>query len=349
MGNFLTLAIIGNPFSLVQLGTLVGVICLVVFIWQVLRAETLWVRAILSSLFVLGFPYFVHGISFRSVGNNHCVSTLIFIWLLRMIGRGREHARWINHVSVGFLAAILALAYEPWMLFLFGMTLVALAVKVTPGLFGRLHVCKMTNSQILSLLMPISVCVLLRAFSIGDEAKPLPPFSLFALIQLWLNTARICVNILVDSLPIGAIIGFGAIRSPRQFTFSKLGLWPHLLFGSAVAAIGVNFFFGLRLDGVMDWRVRYVIILLITAFYFSLPWSTIGEWVQRHTEIVPHRGIGFVAALLSLKLVYSVWFTFVVTPVDRWGWLQYRSRILAGDPSVMQDFSDFGQCGNKYC
>ena len=35
--------------------------------------------------------------------------------------------------------------------------------------------------------------------------------------------------------------------------------------------------------------------------------------------------------------------------VDRVVWMQYRSRILARDPSVLQDFTDFGQCDNKYC
>ena len=350
VGNFLTIALIGNPFGLVQLGTLVGVTCLVVFIWQVLRAETLWVRAILSSLFVLGFPYFVHGISFQSIGNNHGVSTLIFIWLLRMIGRGYEHARWINHVSVGFLVAILALAYEPWMLFLFGMTLMALAVKFSPGLFGRLHVYKMSNSQILSLLIPISFCLLLRAFSLEGQIKPSKTITGTALFELTVITLRICLNIFVDSLPIGAIVGFGIMRSSKRFTFSRLGLWPHLLFGSTVAAIGLNFSYGLLLNGgVMDWRVRYVIILVLTAVYYSLPWGTIGVWVQKHTGIMADRRIGFAVALLSLKLVYTIWFTFIVSPVDRWGWLQYRSRILARDPSVMQDFTDFGQCDNKYC
>lgn len=104
VGNFLTNFLIGNPFGLVQLGVLVGVACLAIFIWGLLRAETLWVRAILSSLFVFGFPYFVHGVAFQSIGNNHGISTLIFIWFLSMIARVHDKAGWKNHVSVAVSA-----------------------------------------------------------------------------------------------------------------------------------------------------------------------------------------------------------------------------------------------------
>lgn len=99
----------------------------------------------------------------------------------------------------------------------------------------------------------------------------------------------------------------------------------------------------------MDWRTRYVIMLMLSAFYFSLPWGTIGDWIQERTGIVAKRGSGFAVALLGLKLVYTIVFSFIITPVHRVEWMHYRSRILARDPSVLQDFADFGQCDNKYC
>ena len=158
------------------------------------------------------------------------------------------------------------------------------------------------------------------------------------------------MNILVDSLPIGTIIGFGVMRSTKHPVFSKKGLWPHFLFGSIFATVATNFSYGLLLNGgVMDWRTRYVIMLMLSAFYFSLPWGTIGDWIQERTGIVAKRGIGFAVALLSLKLVYSIVFSFIITLVHRLEWMHYRSRILARDPSVLQDFTDFGQCDNKYC
>ena len=349
VGNFLTYFLIGNPFGLVQLGELVGVACLAIFIWGLLRAETFWVRAILSSLFVFGFPYFVHGVAFRAIGNNHGVSTLIFIWFLSMIARVHDKAGWKNHVSVAISAALLATAYEPWLLFLCGFAFTVIVVKFAPVLFGRLHIYEMGDWRSLALVLTIGGCLLLRAFTIESNVSSPKLLTLSALFQLCVATARVCLNIFVDSLPIGALIGFGVIRSSERFTFSKLGLWPYLLFGSVFAAVSVNFFYGVVLHGTMDWRARYVIILELTAFYFSLPWGAMSAWVQKHTGIRPNRGIAFLAALLSLKLAYTIWFTFIVTPVDRWGWLQYRSRIVARDPSVLQDFTDFGQCDGKYC
>ncbi len=69
--------------------------------------------------------------------------------------------------------------------------------------------------------------------------------------------ARILMNILVDSLPIGAIIGFGVIRSTRHTAFSKMGLWPYLLYGLMFSAVRLNFVYGLVLGGVIDWRSRF--------------------------------------------------------------------------------------------
>ncbi len=70
-------------------------------------------------------------------------------------------------------------------------------------------------------------------------------------------TARILLNMLVDSLPIGAIIGFGVMRSTRHPAFSKMGLRPYLLFGLMFSAVRLNFVYGLVLGGVIDWRSRF--------------------------------------------------------------------------------------------
>ena len=117
-------------------------------------------------------------------------------------------------------------------------------------------------------------CLLLRVFSEGGPegrgAVPTSGGALAALFKLTILTAKILLNILVDSLPIGAIIGFGVMRSTRPPAFSKMGLWPYLVFGLIFAAVSVNFVYGLVLGCVIDWRSRFVIMLMLTTFYFSL-------------------------------------------------------------------------------
>ena len=350
VGNAWTYSLLWNPFGLVQLGELIGISCVAMFIWKVLRAEALWVRATLSSLFLFGFPYLVQGIMFRAIGNNHGVSTLVFIGLLTMIARG-DRPRVIDQLCVACLAAFLALAYEPWLIFLVGVFLIAIGAKLVPRLFGKLRIYRMSTRQIFAIGLPIVGCLLLRVFTLGGQGA-LPAYGVApsALFKLTIVTARILMNILIDSLPIGAIIGFGVMRSTRHTAFSKMGLWPLFLFGSIFATVVINFGYGILLKGgVIDWRSRYVIMLTLCAFYYSVPWSSVGDWTQKCTGMVAKRSVGFAVALLSLKLVYTVVFTFIITPVDRVGWMQYRSRILARDPSVLQDFTDFGQCDNKYC
>ena len=350
VGNALSYSLLWNPFGLVQLGELIGISCIAVFIWKVLRAEALWVRATLSSLFLFGFPYFVHGIVFRAIGNNHGISTLVFIGLLTMIARG-DRPRVIDRLCVACLATFLALAYEPWLMFLVGVSLIAIGAKLVPRLAGKLRIYEMSNRQIYAIGLPLVGCLVLRVFTLeGQGAIPANGVAPSVLFKLTIVTARILMNILVDSLPIGAIIGFGVMRSSRQYAFYDFGLWPHLFFGSIFATLAINFSYGLLLNGgVMDWRTRYVIMLMLSAFYFSLPWGTIGDWIQKRTGIVAKRGIGFAVALLSLKLAYTIVFSFIITPVHRLEWMHYRSRILARDPSVLQDFTDFGRCDNKYC
>ena len=350
VGNALSYSLLWNPFGLVQLGELIGISCIAVFIWKVLRAEALWVRATLSSLFLFGFPYFVHGIVFRAIGNNHGISTLVFIGLLTMIARG-DRPRVIERLCVACLATFLALAYEPWLMFLVGVSLIAIGAKLVPRLAGKLRIYEMSNRQIYAIGLPLVGCLVLRVFTLeGQGAIPANGVAPSVLFKLTIVTARILMNILVDSLPIGAIIGFGVMRSSRQYAFYDFGLWPHLFFGSIFATVAINFSYGLLLNGgVMDWRTRYVIMLMLSAFYFSLPWGTIGDWIQKRTGIVAKRGIGFAVALLSLRLAYTIVFSFIITPVHRLEWMHYRSRILARDPSVLQDFTDFGQCDNKYC
>ena len=65
------------------------------------------------------------------------------------------------------------------------------------------------------------------------------------------------MNILVDSLLIGAIIEFRVMRSTRHAALSQMGPWPYLLLGLMFSAVRLNFVYGLVLGGVIDWRSRF--------------------------------------------------------------------------------------------
>ncbi len=175
------------------------------------------------------------------------------------------------------------------MMFLVGVFVVAIGVKLATGSAGRLRIYKMSNGLIFAIGFPLVGCLLLRVFSEagtgGRGALPTIGVALSALPKLTILTARILLNMLVDSLPIGAIIGFGVMRSTRHPAFSKMGLWPYLLFGLIFAAVSVNFVYGLVLGGVIDWRSRFLIMLMLTAFYFSLPWGSISKWLRARTGL----------------------------------------------------------------
>ena len=350
VGNFLAYALMWNPLGLVQPGQIILVGVLGVFIWKIFVQEPMWVRVVLGGLFVFGFPYLPHGMD-RPWAGIYGPSALMFGLLLNQVARGSQY-RAINHILTAFLVVLLVLSYETWMMFLIGMSIVTLVAKFAPGLFGRLPIYRMSDWQCVSIGLALIGCLLLRVFSaeaklgLGAFTTRLTPATL---LQLCIVTTRVCMNMLVDSLPLGVIIGFGIMRSPQRFTFSRLGLWPYLLFGSLFSAVGVNFVYGLVLGGVIDWRSRFLIMLMLTAFYCSLPWESISKWLRAHTGMYFDNTIRIAIAAASIKLVYTAVLTFMVHPLNLVGWVDYRARIWAKDASVLEELTDFGSCDNKYC
>ena len=66
----------------------------------------------------------------------------------------------------------MALSYETWMMFLVGVSVVAIGAKLAPGLGGRLPIYKMSNKQIFAVGFPLVGCLSLRVFSeVGPGGK----------------------------------------------------------------------------------------------------------------------------------------------------------------------------------
>ena len=351
-GNFFAYILTWNPLGLIQPGQLILVGVLGMFIWNVLASEPVWVRAGLAGLFMFGFPYLTNGMD-RPWACIFGPSAIIFLAFLYQIARGNQTSA-VSYISIACLVVLMALSYETWMMFLVGVFVVAIGVKFAPGSAGRLRIYKMSNRQIFAIGFPLVGCLLLRVlfFEVGhgaDAALPTNGVALSALFKLSILTARILLNILVDSLPIGAIIGFGVMRSTRHTAFSKMGLWPYLLFGSLFSAVGVNFGYGLVLGGVIDWRSRFLIMLMLTAFYFSLPWGSISKWLRARRGLYFDNAVRIAIAAAIIKLVYTVVLTFMIHPLNLVGWVDYRARILAKDASVLEELTDFGSCDSKYC
>ena len=128
-----------------------------------------------------------------------------------------------------------------------------------------------------------------------------------------------------------------------------MGLWPYLLFGLIFATVSVNFVYGLVLGGVVDWRSRFIIMLMLTAFYFSLPWGSKSKWLRARTGLYFDNAVRIAMAAAIIKLVYTVVLTFMMHPLNLVGWVDYRARILAKDASVLEELTDFGSGEGNYC
>ena len=90
-------------------------------------------------------------------------------------------------------------------------------------------------------------------------------------------------------------------------------------------------------------------MLMLTAFYFSLPCGSISKWLRARTGLYFYHAVRISMAAAIIKLVYTVVLTFMMHPINLVGWVDYRARILAKDVSVLEEPSGFGRCDSKYC
>ena len=103
------------------------------------------------------------------------------------------------------------------------------------------------------------------------------------------------------------------------------------------------------LGGILDWRSRFLIMLMLTAFYFSLPCGSISKWLRARTGLYFYHAVRISMAAAIIKFVYTVVLTFMMHPINLVGWVDYTARILAKDASVLEKLTDFGSCDSKYC
>jgi len=148
-GNFLPHTLTWNLLGLIQPGQLIQVGVLGVFIWHVLASELVWVHAGLAGLFIFGFPYLTNGMD-RPWACIFGPTATMFVAFLYQIARG-NHTSAVNYISIACLVVLMALSYDTWMMFLVGVSVVAIGAKLAPGLAGRLRIYKMSYRQIFAI------------------------------------------------------------------------------------------------------------------------------------------------------------------------------------------------------
>ena len=148
-GNFFAYTLTWNPLGLIQPGQLIQVGVLGMFIWHVLASEPVWVRAGLAGLFIFRFPYLTNGMD-RPWACIFGPSAIMFLAFLYQIARGNQTSA-VSYISIACLVVLMALSYETWMMFLVGVSLVAIGAKLAPGLGGKLQIYKMSNRQIFAI------------------------------------------------------------------------------------------------------------------------------------------------------------------------------------------------------
>lgn len=165
VGNVLAYSLTWNPLGLVQPGQIILAGVLGIFIWKVLAQELIWVRIVFGGLFLFGFPYLPHGMD-RPWACIFGPSSLMFGLFLHQVARGSQ-SRPINSVLIAPLVILLALSYETWMMFLFGVSIVTFGVKLAPSLLGRLQIHRMNDWQIASIGVALMGCFFLPIFFRG--------------------------------------------------------------------------------------------------------------------------------------------------------------------------------------
>ena len=332
-----------NPFSFFKAWSLLTAIVATSLLWAALINESMLMRAGLTLLVVLGFPYLGHIGPWNFAASAYTVS-VVWMMLWYIVYRKIRHAN-IQSVSscvLLFLCTFIAASWhEVWLVSFFAIVIYVI--------FDAFFIAKKQNQPFklgyfIILISIISAYILSVAFYTRGGTtqfidKRLGTSNLFAellnwqhLIKTFLLGTKENLVLLRDGLPIFLLIIY--IKLNKNFK-TNLSLDFKLFLSAALGTI--LFTYVLTFIRVPDWRVRCLCLLPLSFALYALPNSMLNNlfgFARRDYLIKVVRIFSIVVAVIWLS--YNAYRTYVYTNIDVAGWLQYRQMVLERNPDVLK-------------
>ena len=335
-----------GPFSLFRPWSLFTAIVLTSLFWAALIQEPILIRAGLTLLVLLGFPYLGHIGAWNLAASMYTVSAAwMMLWyaLLRKI-RYVDKQFILKGISFFILTFIAASWHEVWLI-----TFAAIVIYFLFDAFSLVH--KRDKSfKLRSLSIHLSIIlayICAVAFytrggpnrfidtRIGDQPGHFISLCNWSyVIKAFLLGTKESLVLIKDSLPVFLLIIY--IKLNKNFK-TKLSSDFRLFLAAALGSILFMYVVSLVL-GPPDWRARWLCVLSLSVAFYALPKSNLIDRfsiTRSDSFIRAVRFFSIIAAVIWLS--YNAYFTYVYTNIDVVKWLQFRQMVLDRNPAVMKN------------
>ena len=333
-----------NPFSLFRPWSLFTAIVSISLLWTILINEPIAVRAGLTLLTALGFPYLGHIGPWNFASSTYAVS---FVWMIAWYSAFKK-IRYTNKQftlkarSFFILTFIAASWHEVWLITFTGIT-----VYFIFDAFSSLQ--KRDKSfKLRSLSINLSVVlawILAIAFYTGggpskfiDSRMNCP--GRFASLLTWshmikafLMGTKESLVLIKDSSPVFLLMMY--IKLNKNFK-TKLSSDFILFLAAALGSI-LFIYVDALVRGPSDWRARWLCMLSLSAAFYAFPRSILIDrfGLARNSSVIKTvRIFSIIAAVMWLS--YNTFFTYIYTNIDVMKYLQYRQMVVERNPDVMK-------------
>ncbi len=341
-----------NPFSLFKPGSLLTDIFVIGLFWCALAKESLPVRSSLTLILTLGFPYLaqIGGWNLAS-GDYGLAAVWMFVWVVVFRAARDDRAKWWAWPLLFAVSFLTSIWHEVWVVTFFFV--VGFLFLKACGLFNPSGMeqgeaaqkrSSLNNWGIFGLVF-ISYSLALTYFVHGGAQRlndgRLSWLETFAFLFNWPRISKTLLfgtkeNLVLFKDFIPVFFTFAYIKFNKNFQEKFKLDFP--LFAAASLGALTFMYVVYFLIGPIHWRARWLCGYILSATFFIMPNSFLINPIQRfglgeHLSSI-RRGLLAVAVIWFL---YNTYFTYYYTNVDVVGWLQYRQKVLARDPGVLDN------------
>lgn len=336
-----------SPFSFLKVWSLFTAILSASLFWALFSKERIVMRAGLTLLTLLGFPYFGHIGTWNMAAATYTGSVVwMALWYVAYRKIRRTDAQFLFKAILFFVLTFIAASWhEVW--------LISFAGIVGYLIFDAIFLLKKRNQSFNLRLLSIHFGVVLAyvlAIAFYTRGGPsqfvegrLGTPDVFGTFFNWpyitkaflLGTKESLV-LIKDTFPVFLLITYVKLNKKFQ---NKLSSDYMLFFVTALGSILFTYVYTF-LIGAIAWRVRWLCAISLSVAFYALPGSIVIDrfrFAGKDSFIKVVRVCSIVIAAVWLS--YNTFFTYIYTNIDVGRWLQYRQMVLDRDPAALEELS----------
>ena len=332
-----------SPFSLFRPWIFMGTVFMALLLWRAVTVQNLYARALLTSIVLLGFPYF-GTLSMSPAGSAEYTFAAfwMFIWVMAYHQFQRQRPIRIWNWALLFTMSFLTTIWSEVFLIAFSGLVAFLYLDAWRD--GRkLQTHHPSHAKLVASVVLAGWVLALLYYTRGGTEQFLDSDTEAGRLGKILNSASIARALIVgtkeilvlvkDCLPILLIIGY--LKQRKEADQRHVEHYFRLLLG-LTAGMFLFMIVCTWLVGVIQWRTRWLCAMIFLATCYAVPNSSINTVIarlglMRQMPLFTKLSLG--AAICWLG--FNAFFTYAYNNIDVIGWLQYRQMVVDRNPAAL--------------